>query len=73
MLGATVEQFNQALPGYQENLTAKTQALMAWLSGHGVDVSKTGIGKVLNSGMAMGFVNTVIGSLAGQPCLFSCF
>jgi len=65
MLGATVEQFNQALPEYQLSLTEKTQKLMAWLAGHGVDVSKTGIQKVLNPGMAMGFVNTVIGSLAG--------
>ncbi len=65
MLGATVDQFNQALPGYQESLAEKTQALMAWLASHGVDVSKTGIEKVFNPGMAMGFVNTMIGSLAG--------
>jgi AI-2 transport protein TqsA len=65
MLGATADQFNQALPGYQERLTEKTQGVFAWLSNHGFDVSKAGIQKVLNPGVAMGFVNTMLGSLAG--------
>lgn len=65
MLGATVDQFNQALPGYQEILEKKTQLLMTWLGSHGVDVSKSGIQKVINPGVAMGFVNTMVGSLAG--------
>ncbi len=65
MLGATVDQFNQSLPGYQASLTQKTEKLISWLAGHGMDVSKAGIQKVLNPGLAMGFVNTMIGSLAG--------
>ena len=65
MLGATVDQFNQALPGYQASLAQKTEKLMAWLDSVGVDVSKAGIQKVFNPGLAMGFVNTMIGSLAG--------
>lgn len=65
LLGATIEQFNEALPNYQERLSGLTQNLIIWLGAHGVDVSKAGIQKVLNPGMAMGFVNTMLGSLAG--------
>lgn len=65
MLGATIEQFNEALPNYQERLSGLTQNLIVWLDARGVDVSKAGIQKVLNPGMAMGFVNTMLGSLAG--------
>ncbi|MFK5923940.1 MAG: AI-2E family transporter [Verrucomicrobiota bacterium] len=65
MLGATIEQFNEALPNYQKRLSGLTQNLITWLDANGVDVSKAGIQKVLNPGMAMGFVNTMLGSLAG--------
>lgn len=65
MLGATVDQFEQALPGYQASLAKKSQAAISWLGSYGVNIDKAGIEKVLNPGMAMGFVNTVIGSLAG--------
>lgn len=65
MLGATIEQFNKALPEYQQRLAEVAQGTVAWLVAHGVDVSKAGIEKVLNPGMAMGFVNTMLGSLAG--------
>ncbi|MCF6311375.1 MAG: AI-2E family transporter [Verrucomicrobiales bacterium] len=65
MLGATIEQFNEALPNYQKRLSGLTQNVVIWLDAHGVDASKAGIQKVLNPGMAMGFVNTMLGSLAG--------
>ncbi len=64
MLGATIEQFNEALPEYQHRLANITESVMAWLGARGVDVSKAGIQKVLDPAVAMGFVNTMLGSLA---------
>ena len=65
MLGAAVDQFSHALPGYQESLGKKTETLMTSLDSHGVDVSKTGIQKLINPSVAMGLANTMLGSLAG--------
>ncbi len=65
MLGSTIEQFNKAMPGYQARLTAISHSVVAWLVSHGVDVSKAGVQKILNPGLALGFVNTILGSLAG--------
>ena len=65
MLGASVDQFSQAMPGYQKSLEEKTQTLMTWLDGHGVNISKTGIQELINPGMAMRFANSMLGSFAG--------
>jgi predicted PurR-regulated permease PerM len=64
LLGSTVEQFSQSLPAYQARLQEISSGVMAWLTHHGVDVSKSGIENVLDPGAVMRFANALISGIS---------
>ena len=59
-LGATVNEFSAALPGYQARLQALTEGAVAGLAGWGIDVTETGLAEVLDPRAAMGFAETLV-------------
>jgi len=64
MLGNTMAQFNEALPGYQEKLNGLTDKITVLLSEKGVDVKAAGMFDVLDPGVVMTFANTLVTGLA---------
>ena len=60
MLGNTVTQFSEALPGYQARLNELTQGFITWLQSKGINVAETGIMEVLDPKAALGFANTLM-------------
>lgn len=60
MLGATVTQFTEALPGYQVRLDGYMASLSAWLLDKGIDITETGLEEILDPSVALGFANTLM-------------
>ncbi|NOR80535.1 MAG: AI-2E family transporter [Methyloprofundus sp.] len=60
MLGSTVEQFNQALPGYQARLNNLNIEIENWLALQGIDIRQTQILKAIDPGALMNFVNKMV-------------
>ena len=60
MLGATVTEFTEALPGYQERLDGLMAGLSAWLLDKGIDITETGLADILDPQAALGFANTLM-------------
>jgi predicted PurR-regulated permease PerM len=63
MIGATVDSFTEAMPGYQERLNGLSQGAVTWLAGRGIDLKATGIMSVLDPGAVMKFANSFVTSL----------
>jgi len=60
MLGNTVTQFSEDLPGYQARLNELLDGFSAWLLNKGINVADTGILEVLDPKAALGFANTLM-------------
>lgn len=60
MLGNTLAQFNQALPGYQVRLNELLDGVSSWFFNQGIHVTETGILEALDPKVALGFVNTLM-------------
>ncbi len=60
ILGNTVTQFSEALPGYQVRLNELTQGLSTWLLNKGIDVAETGILEVLDPKVALDFAKSLM-------------
>jgi len=65
ILGSTIDQFTDALPGYQSRLTDLTQNFFHWGEKLGLPNATEALQKIFNPGMAMKFVNTLLGSVTG--------
>lgn len=65
MLGSALDQFTNALPGYQSRLTEITQNFFDWGEKYGLHNGFEGLQKIFNPGMVMSFVNTLLGSVTG--------
>ena len=65
VVGTSIQNFTNALPGYQANLQTQFNIFINWLSGLGVEVSKTGIREAFNPGSAIKLVNSLLTSLSG--------
>lgn len=64
MLGKTMVQFNEALPGYQEKLNGLTGKITALLLEKGVDIESAGTFDALDPAVVMTFANTLLTGLA---------
>lgn len=64
-LGTSIQGFSNAMPGYQANLQSQFNVFINWLSGLGVEVSKTGIREAFDPGLAIKLVNQLLNSLGG--------
>ncbi len=64
MLGSSMEQFNQALPEYQAQLTGLADKVVTMLAGRGIDIRKSGLIKALDPGVVMQFANTLVTGIA---------
>lgn len=64
MLGKTMVQFNEALPGYQEKLNGLTGKITALLLEKGVDIESAGTFDALDPSVVMTFANTLLTGLA---------
>jgi predicted PurR-regulated permease PerM len=60
MLGNTVTQFSEALPGYQARLNELTQGFSIWLQSKGINVAESGILESLDPKEALNFANTLM-------------
>lgn len=60
MLGKTVAQFSEALPGYQARLNELIDGFSTWLLSKGINVAETGILEALDPKLALGFANTLM-------------
>lgn len=60
MLGNTVTQFSEALPGYQARLNELLDGFSAWLLNIGINVADTGILAALDPKVALNFANTLM-------------
>jgi predicted PurR-regulated permease PerM len=60
MLGNTVSQFSEALPGYQARLNELLDGFSAWLLNKGINVADTGILAALDPKVALNFANTLM-------------
>ena len=60
MLGNTVTQFSEALPGYQARLNELTQGFSIWLQSKGINVAESGILEALDPKEALNFANTLM-------------
>jgi len=59
-VGASVADFSNNLPIYQERLHGQVLQLLAWLSSMGITINNQVILDALNPGAAMGFVGTLL-------------
>ncbi len=64
-LGSSVAEFKQALPGYQDNLTAQMADLIVWLQGMGLGFSPDLLQEYINPAFALQMVANLLGSLGG--------
>lgn len=60
MLGSSVEQFNQALPGYQTRLNELNVEIANWLALQGIDIRQTQILNAIDPGALMNFASTMV-------------
>lgn len=65
VVGASVSDFANQLPVYQEKLAGEKAALLAWLSSHGIEAPIALIKEQVNPGAAMNMVTNVLSSLGG--------
>ncbi len=72
LLGATVNEFTEALPEYQARLRELMAAVSAWLGERGIDLDQTRIADMLDPGAAMRLANSLLvglGNLLGDALL----
>jgi predicted PurR-regulated permease PerM len=62
LIGSSVQEFMQAAPFYQQQLSALVSAGIDWLAGHGIDLSLTGLSDVLDPGQAMRLARSLLNS-----------
>jgi predicted PurR-regulated permease PerM len=62
-IGTSIEQFTNALPGYQANLQAQFNQFINWVSGLGIEISKTGIKESFDPASAIEFANKLLDGL----------
>jgi AI-2 transport protein TqsA len=63
MLGSTVENFSKAVPTYQHQFTTLVDIWTSWLSGHGINISRSAIDEAFDPADALGFFGSFISSL----------
>jgi AI-2 transport protein TqsA len=63
MLGSTVTQFSQALPGYQSRLNELTNEASTWLAEKGIKIHGTGIPKPFDPSVVMKTADKLISGL----------
>jgi predicted PurR-regulated permease PerM len=63
LVGASVKDFSNDLPIYEEKLRHQTTVILGWLAKLGVDTSHLGLTKIFNPGAAMKLVATGLNSL----------
>ena len=62
-VGSSIEQFSQALPGYQANLQVQFNGFITWLDGLGFEISGSGIREAFNPGSAISMINKILDGL----------
>jgi predicted PurR-regulated permease PerM len=65
LMGTSLAQFSDNLPTYQERLTEKSAALIAWLNSHGVEISGEFFKEYLNPGSIMKLAANTFSELSG--------
>lgn len=65
VLRASLDQFIENLPTYQERLNQQFGALMAWLAGHGLEDPASIFSEYLNPQFAVGYAGTIARALTG--------
>ena len=63
MLGTSIAQFNEALPGYQARLDELTNRLSVWLATKGINTSDEGVLDALDPSAIMGFANSLVSGI----------
>jgi predicted PurR-regulated permease PerM len=64
-IGTSLSDFTSSVPVYQERLQGETADLIAWLSGHGINVSPEIVREQFNPNMVMQMVGNLLTSLTG--------
>lgn len=64
-IGTSLSDFTSSVPVYQERLQGETAELIAWLSGHGINVSPEIVREQFNPNMVMQMVGNLLTSLTG--------
>ncbi|MCG8669414.1 MAG: AI-2E family transporter [Pseudomonadales bacterium] len=65
VVGASISDFANQLPQYQEKLQGEKAALLSWLESQGIEAPATVLKEQVNPGAAMGMVKQVLTSLGG--------
>lgn len=65
LMGTSLAQFSDNLPTYQESLTEKSAALIAWLNSHGVDISGEFFKEYFNPASIMRLAANTFSELSG--------
>lgn len=65
LVGSSLNDFSNALPGYQERLQAETGRILGMLEERGIDVAHQPLMDVVDPGAAMRLVGTILKALGG--------
>ncbi len=63
LVGPSLSNFSAKLPGYQDALTQKRDAILLWLTEHGVDVSELAEQRAFDPQRLMRLANTMVSAL----------
>ncbi|MGE3807375.1 MAG: AI-2E family transporter [Gemmataceae bacterium] len=64
LIGTSVADFSRNLPFYQNRLEQQSDALLAWLQSHGIDISEQLLDQEFNPNLAMQMVGTLLNGLS---------
>ncbi|MEN8190459.1 MAG: AI-2E family transporter [Thermodesulfobacteriota bacterium] len=64
MIGSSMAQFSQALPGYQERIAELTEQVVSFLLTKGIDIRDAGILKAVDPGVVLNFANSLFSGVA---------
>jgi predicted PurR-regulated permease PerM len=65
LVGSSVNDFTQALPGYQQSLRAQTLTLVSWLQSLGIKISSSLFTNYFDPGKAMELVGNILARTSG--------
>ncbi len=59
LIGSSITDFSQALPGYQQRISARWLEVLQWLNNHGISVSET-FRDIADPGAAVGLLSSIL-------------
>ncbi|MBA4266292.1 MAG: hypothetical protein C0453_14530 [Comamonadaceae bacterium] len=59
ILGSSIDDFSDALPGYQDRIQSMVTSVADWLQGKGIDAGRSALQDMLDPAAALGFVRQI--------------